>query len=481
MLNRPNLGVFINSIRDIGYSCETAVADLIDNSIAAGARKIKLFALPSTDSLVIYDDGCGMSNSELVEAMKLGTTHENRSEKDLGRFGLGLKTASFSQCKRLTVISSQDWSVSCFCWDLDYLASKDDWEMLSPDVDSVRSTLLKLEPSIWNDFSSKSDGTIILWQKIDRYDEKQFSEILSNVSKHLALVFHKYLGPSGFCGHHIEMYLNNDRIKPFNPFLSRNDSVNRSSQTGKVDEFILSNGQKMAVTYHVLPPLGKLSKAEYDELGTLEGFTKSQGFYLYRQGRLLVYGTWFGLAKINDASNLVRIEIEINNKQDDLWKIDVKKSVAYPVTEIRSYLRHYVNKPIERSRRVYRNHGIKAPELIDSYWNETINPVGITLNMDNQRLIELRQSLNEEQRQLLNRYLNCVQTCYPKERLYNLMVVSPVEMENSSISEEVLSEEIDYYKKQGKTKEFVKRILMEDEYYMNSEPIIDKYLADYYD
>lgn len=482
MLNRPNLKVFINSLRDIGYSCETVVADLIDNSIAAGSKQIKIYALPSKSSLVIFDDGCGMNNGELVEAMRLGTIHEYRSEKDLGSFGLGLKTASFSQCKKLTVVSSRKSDTNCYCWDLDYLAERDDWEMTTPDIIAIQSLLDGLDTSIWNDFSARGHGTIVIWEKIDRYDDKQFNEMLSNVSKHLALVFHKYLGQTGFCGHHIEMYLNNNKIKAFNPFFSRNDSINRASQTGKIDVFVLSTGEKMAVTYHVLPPLGKLSKQEYEELGTLDGFTKSQGFYLYRQGRLLVYGTWFGLAKINDASNLVRIEIEINNRQDALWNIDVKKSTAYPVTEIRNYLRHYVNKPIERSKRVYRNTGIKAPEITDSYWNETVNPSGIKLNFENQRLRELDGTLSEDQKRLLHRYLNCLQDCFPKERLYNLMAVnSPSEMNSGEISEDILIEEIAYHKGKGRSKDFVRKVLLSDEYYMNSEQLIEKHLAAAYD
>ena len=482
MLNRPNLNIFINSLRDIGYSCETAIADLIDNSIAADAKHIYIYALPSEASLAIVDDGCGMTKGELIEAMRLGTIHEKRSEKDLGSFGLGLKTASFSQCKKLTVISSKSGIINSFCWDLDYLAERDDWEMLCPDLESLKAIMDGFNPSIWNDFSSKGHGTIVIWQAIDRYDEKQFNEMISNISKHIALVFHKYLSQNGFSGHHIDLYVNNNKIRAFNPFESRNDNTNRASQTGKVDEFSLSTGDKMSVTYHVLPPLGKLSKQEYDELGTLDGFTKSQGFYLYRQGRLLVYGTWFGLAKINDASNLVRIEIEINNRQDRLWNIDVKKSTAYPVTEIKNYLRHYVNKPIERSRRVYKNTGIKTPDITDSYWNETVNPLAIKLNLENQRLIALKESLADDQKKLLHRYLNCLQECFPKERLYNLMAVnSPTEMESKTVSEAVLVEEVEYYKNKGKNKETVRQILLQDEYYFNSEQLIEKVLADIYD
>lgn len=324
MINRPCLEIFINSLRDIGYSCETAVADLIDNSVAANAKTIKVFAFPSSKTLIIADDGNGMTQAELIEAMRLGTKHEIRSKKDLGRFGLGLKTASFSQCKRLIVISKKENSISGFCWDLDELAQKNDWIMDCIEEDNAKILINNIDTSIWTDFISRKSGTIVLWEKIDRYNEEQFNLTLSNVSKHLALVFHKYLSASGFAGHHIDIYLNNSKIIPFDPFSSKDKKTNRAIQRGKPEEYSLSSGNKMFVTYHVLPPLSKLSKEEYNELGTIEGFTRSQGFYLYRQGRLLTYGTWFGLAKINDASNLVRVEIEIDNTQDSLWNIDGK-------------------------------------------------------------------------------------------------------------------------------------------------------------
>lgn len=331
MLNRPNLGIFINSIRDIGYSCETAVADLVDNCISAKASHVHIFGLPSLNCMAIADDGSGMNSSELIEAMRLGTNHTTRSERDLGRFGLGLKTASFSQCRKLTVATRKNGTFSSFRWDLDSLEKRNDWIMDEVTENEVKKDLARIYTDLLEFLESNDNCTIVLWQKMDRYDEAQFTSILGNVKKHIALVFHKYLSRLGFQGQQVEIYLNKSRIKPFDPFESCDKIANRSSQSSKTQNHVLSSGKKMTITTHVLPPLSKLSKSEYDELGTSEGFTKSQGFYLYRQGRLLVYGTWFGLAKISDASNLVRIEVSIDNNQDDLWNIDVKKSRVFRV------------------------------------------------------------------------------------------------------------------------------------------------------
>lgn len=236
----------------------------------------------------------------------------------------------------------------------------------------------------------------------------------------------------------------------------------------------------MSVTYHVLPPLSKLSKAEYEELGTLEGFTRSQGFYLYRQGRLLVYGTWFGLAKINDSSNLVRVEIEIDNSQDDLWNIDVKKSTAFPSTEIRKILKHYVNQPITKSKRVYQNAGVRTVTSEDQYWMEMVNPAGITLNKDNFRYKDLVSDLSPDQKKRLDVYLDYLDKCYPKERLYNIMVVNPTDSSVPQVSKESIAEDIKHFKNKGFDKDLLMQCLLSDERYASSKEIVELCVEEIY-
>ena len=131
----PNVGNFIESIRDIGYSFEVAVADLIDNSLTAGCSNLEIVLTPEPQLMFsILDDGGGMFEQELVEAMRLATRNpkEIRSKNDLGRFGLGLKTASFSQCRKLTVVSKKDEKISARQWDLDYISEKNEWLLITP-------------------------------------------------------------------------------------------------------------------------------------------------------------------------------------------------------------------------------------------------------------------------------------------------------------------------------------------------------------
>lgn len=480
---RPILSVFLSSLRDIGYSFETALADLVDNSISANAENIKIYALPSTDKLVIVDDGNGMSDDMLKEAMRLGTQKETRAKNDLGRFGLGLKTASFSQCKRLTVFSKCDQTISGYTWDLDFLSQKDDWLLQKASLDDLKSKLNEMSPQIYGEFSSAKHASLILWEKIDRYSEEEFDEELKNARKHLALTFHRYLGFPGFNGQMVKLYFNNTKIDPFDPFTSKDKNTARSGMQAQTDEYTLSNGTSLSVTPYILPPLNKLSKSEYKELATTEGFTRSQGFYLYRQGRLLIYGTWFGLSCIKDASNLVRIRIDVDVYQDQEWKIDVKKSTAFPNLEIRKILSHYVNVPIDKSKKVHNASGIVSKKTKECYWKEVIfnDTSEFRINEEHPRYKALIENMTTEQKQRLKGYLACLEECYPKEQLHSLMTTDPYSVKERTVDENILVEEITEYKNMGKDKETVRKILLADEYYVNAENLIDKKLGEIYE
>ena len=480
---RPILSVFLSSLRDIGYSFETALADLVDNSISANAENIKIYALPSTDKLVIVDDGNGMSDDMLKEAMRLGTQKETRAKNDLGRFGLGLKTASFSQCKRLTVFSKCDQTISGYTWDLDFLSQKDDWLLQKASIDDLKSKLNEMSPQIYGEFSSAKHASLILWEKIDRYSEEEFDEELKNARKHLALTFHRYLGFPGFNGQMVKLYFNNTKIDPFDPFTSKDKNTARSGMQAQTDEYTLSNGTSLSVTPYILPPLNKLSQSEYKELATTEGFTRSQGFYLYRQGRLLIYGTWFGLSCIKDASNLVRIRIDVDVYQDQEWKIDVKKSTAFPNLEIRKILSHYVNVPIDKSKKVHKASGIVSKKTKECYWKEVIfnDTSEFKINEEHPRYKALIENMTTEQKQRLKGYLACLEECYPKEQLHSLMTTDPYSVKERTVDENILVEEITEYKKMGKDKETVRKIHLADEYYVNAENLIDKKLGEIYE
>ncbi len=480
---KPILSVFLSSLRDIGYSFETALADLVDNCISAFAANIYLYALPSIDMLAILDDGSGMSHNALIEAMRLGTQKRCRERNDLGRFGLGLKTASFSQCRKLTVFSNDGSEIAGYTWDLDVLSQKNEWLLQKTFIEEFKVKLDALDPAIYNKFTTSEHTSLVIWEKIDRYTEEEFDEELKNARKHLSLTFHRYLSFPGVNGQMIKLYFNNTKIEPFDPFTSRDKNIARSGMQAQTDDYELSNGTIISITPYILPPLNKLSQAEYKELGTVDGFTRSQGFYLYRQGRLLVYGTWFGLSCIKDASNLVRIRIDTDVYQDQLWKIDVKKSTAFPNKEIRDILRHYVNVPTDKSKKVHKASGIISKKTKDCYWKEVMfnDTSEFRINEDHPRYKALIENMTTEQKQHLRGYLACLEECYPKEQLHSLMTTDPYSVKERTVDENILAEEITEYKNMGKDKETVRKILLADEYYVDAETLIDKKLGVIYE
>lgn len=320
----PNVGNFIDSLREIGYSPEVAIADLIDNSLSADAFSIDIYAVHSPSPIIaLLDDGSGMEEKELIEAMRLASKspNEERNKNDLGRFGLGLKTASFSQCKKLTVITKKNGLTCARQWDLEYIASKNKWLLITPDNISSFPLFDKLEKN--------ESGTLVIWQDIDRIANSNFSEMIDKMRKHISLVFHKFLEGS-FPSKKVNIAVNDNPIKPFNPFNSNHPATQQIA-----DEKINIFNSTVIVQPFILPHHSKLTKQEYDLYATEEGYIKSQGFYLYRQNRIIIYGTWWGMHKAVDAHKLIRIKIDIPNSMDVHWGIDIKKTIARPSESIK--------------------------------------------------------------------------------------------------------------------------------------------------
>ncbi|MBE8233064.1 MAG: ATP-binding protein [Endozoicomonadaceae bacterium] len=344
---RPNVTNFIESLRDIGYSFEVAVADILDNSISAKATKVEILSTPKPDKLFcLLDNGTGMIEKELVEAMRFASrsSQDIRDSNDLGKFGLGLKTASFSQCRALTVITKKSGNIAIRKWDIDVLKQENDWILITPEITDLP------EVSLVNDFiKSKKNGTLVVWEKIDTMDDKSWAENVKKLDEHLSLVFHQFLERKN---RPLRIFINNRKLEAFNPF-----NVSNKATQPQNTEVIPVKGGKVEVTPHILPHPSKTSPKEWNRYSTTEGYTRSQGFYLYRAKRLLVYGTWWGMHKITDTHQLVRIKIDIPNDQDEYWGIDIKKSRSNPREPIRSRLRQIMHHSLSIGSRPYKGRG----------------------------------------------------------------------------------------------------------------------------
>ena len=314
----PKASAMIEALRGLGYNTATALADIIDNSIAAKATTIKLdFYWNSEASCIrILDDGTGMDDYELDRAMRLGEINPltERSSGDLGRFGLGLKTASFSQCRKLSVASRKNNAVECLRWDLDVLSnSKDDGWYLLEGIENKSEKFFK-------DLSALEHGTLVLWQILDRivtpgFTEQNFLNLIDRCEDHLAMVFHRFL--EGLKPQ-IRILINGMPVKPWNPFLE-----NRSSTWSSPEVTIKTENGIVKVKGYVLPHRDKMDSKEFEYAGGADGWTAQQGFYVYRNKRLLVAGSWLGLGQgrawtKEESHRLARIRLDIPNSADAL-------------------------------------------------------------------------------------------------------------------------------------------------------------------
>ena len=354
----PRASAMVEALRGLGYSPATALADIVDNSISAGARQVEItFAWQGADSAVsILDDGAGMTADGLDHAMRLGDRSplEVRAGGDLGRFGLGLKTASFSQCRRLTVATRQGGGeAGVLRWDLDVLAATADasWRLLEGCAPGSERRLAPLE--------ALEHGTLVLWEAPDRLvsagsREQDFLDVIDGVERHLAMVFHRYLDGAR---PKLILSINGRRVRGWDPFLSDHPAT-WSSPPHTVDV----DGSPMTVQAFVLPHRDRLTPKAWELAGGPDGWTSQQGFYVYRNGRLLVAGSWLGLGRgrswtKEEPFRLARIRLDITNSADADWKIDIRKSTARPPASARPRLMRLAEDTRDRARRVFAHRG----------------------------------------------------------------------------------------------------------------------------
>lgn len=351
----PRADAMLEALRGLGYSTASALADVIDNGVSAGATEVHVaFDWDGERSRIsILDNGRGMTDAELEVAMTLGAKNplDDRAANDLGRFGMGLKTASFSQCRSLTVASRpKSGSVSCLRWDLDAIAASRDvgWRIFEG---AARGSEAFVEP-----LNALHSGTIVLWEKLDRivtlgYTLNHFADLVDDVELRLAMVFHRLLEGKNPV---IRLFLNGKIVSPWDPFMTGHPSKPWQSPVAKI---VTASGLVEAQC-HVLPHKDRLSDDEFRRAGGAEGWTSQQGFYVYRSHRLLLAGGWLGIGQgrawnREEPHRLARIMLDIPNTADSDWKIDVKKSTARPPVSVRPWLTKLAEDTRERARRVF--------------------------------------------------------------------------------------------------------------------------------
>lgn len=359
----PNASAMLESLRGLGYSTADALADIVDNSISAEASEVQIDFSWETGSrafISVIDNGRGMDDPELEAAMRLGEKSplDDRAPGDLGRFGIGLKTASFSQCRSLTVASRKQGNTpACLRWDLDEIAARKDgaWALSEGAARGSEDRVSVLEKS--------PSGTVVLWEKLDRivtdgYNPDHFLKMVDDVESRLSMIFHRILeGPHP----KLKLFINGKRVNPWDPFLTGHPAkpwnspvASRPTPVGMVE-----------VECHVLPHKDMLSPSEFESAAGPDGWNSQQGFYVYRNGRLLLAGGWLGLGygrawNREEAQKLARIRLDIPNSADADWKIDIRKAIARVPVYLRDWLTSLAEDTRSRARRVFAYRGVPS-------------------------------------------------------------------------------------------------------------------------
>jgi len=417
----------IQTLMRVGYDFNAAIADIIDNSISADAKKIWIkihdvdLDLPA---LSIIDNGVGMNSNELFENMIIGckdTTFE-REKTDLGRFGSGMKMASFSQARKLIVISKKkDSEICAFVWDVDEIINQNKWCLGELDPNQIME-LEHLDQSIL-----KNSGTQLIWERLPKWqvgDDEEKARTIENAAEdlkeYLALYFHKFLD-KGYVGpnNKIEIKVHGTVLKPVDPFLKHA----KGYQEGPEEKQRVKGGW-IEMQVHVLPHHSELSQDEMDKYSKL--YLK-QGLYIYRSKRLILADGWLGVANVPQLGKLARVEINIPSGCDEEWELDVQKSKVQLPRKIRELLRRLIKTPVESSKREYVYRGEK--EEANPYWfinkNKREKTVTYEIQADNKEFIELAQSITKKNVPLVRSYLKNLQKHLPIPHIYQQSANSP--------------------------------------------------------
>ena len=415
----PDPVSLIESMRSVGYSVEAAVADIVDNSLSAGAIAVQIqYDASDNPYVAILDDGYGMAADELTNAMRHGSSNptDQRGAHDLGRFGLGLKTASLSQSRKLTVVSKKDGVITARRWDLDVVRDSGRWLVVVPDS-------LQLDDlPMYKLLVSQQSGTLVVWQDLDRLTasakdpQKEITTRMEPLFEHLALVFHRFTQKEG--EHQaVTITVNGLPLPPRDPFLGSNPF--RQALEGQT----ISHARgRVEVSPFILPPISNLSIDEIELAGGREGLRGTQGFYVYRGRRLVIWGTWFRLVPKQEFYKLTRVKVDIPNSFDELWALDIKKSAAYPPDVIRDRLKQLIPHFAEKSKKTIQYPGRKSSMAVAvPLWNRFEPKHGTftyQVNVEHPLVGQLSEKLGVGDQRHLQMILEYLGASIPYESIY---------------------------------------------------------------
>lgn len=409
----------------MGYSFEDAVSDVIDNSISANAKNISVLFTKDPDTLFvgILDDGIGMSDKELFHSMCYGSqaSENERNESDLGRFGLGMKSASLSQCKTMTVVSKKNGRINAYRWDYDEVSKKSNggkWFVLKLEKEEIE------ELNCYEEFSTQKQGTLVLWENFDVISKASGGFVYESLTKHrdallsqLALTYHRFIYEDG-----LKLYVNYAEIKPLDPFLSKRSDNSWGTIRQPLTD---SHGKEhfVEITPYKLPYVSDMSEEDKRLVGGDDKMNKMQGYYIYRCKRLIKYGTWFGTSR-HEVSKYGRVKVDIPNSMDDIWKVDVMKRNAAIPRELSKLLDKTIGSLIEKSTKQTRFRGQPVTQKGEEFvyvWNRIEHRHGFynyTINRENCFVKAVFDQIPDESKSALEMLLSQIEQNIPIHQMH---------------------------------------------------------------
>ena len=364
----PDPEVLIMGLRDTGYDTNTALADVVDNSVDADANHIEVtinLDIKKKPYVYIADDGCGMDKEELLDGMKYGSSSTKaKAQRRLGKFGLGMKTASTAFCRKLSVISKKNendplWMAT---WDLDEVVADRDWVLLVTEEKDIPEQY-KRE---LNKVMKKGHGTLVVWEKVDRFangavNKKNIDTIAKNFSQYASMIYHRFIDKEDKRARNLEIKVNGILLAPWDPFClaeKRKDDTGTilHSECNKEVSFVYEDDTVTSSKFHlaayVLPNKDNFSSTEAMHEARITN--RNMGFYVYRENRMIADGDWLGIRSTDPHDSLCRIEFSFDHTLDDAFKIDVKKSKIMLAPDLSDYLEKWVKKPVKVAEDRYR-------------------------------------------------------------------------------------------------------------------------------
>jgi len=405
VISIPNASRTFEALRNLGYDLNSSIADVVDNAITekVSAKTVSInFSFDSGRNLScqIQDDGCGMNDIELVEAMRLGT-ETSYYQNDLGKFGMGMKTASLSHCNVITIISKKKRSdISGYRWDISHIEKKG-WTLLKLNNSEIDQVITSRNCDLGN------HGTAVIWNDLfwlnkeyksygsEKLAQNFYFRIMESLKLHLRMVYHRYL--DGSLGNDtIELKVNNELLTSWNPFCPQEPETEKINLKKEFSELRISGFKcPIYINAYVLPNKERFSSEEaWKEAKGLLSWNDSQGYYIYRANRIIRFGGWHGTKAKDEHDKLARVSIDIDSSLDELFRITVNKTKVQFPEMLYQHLKNTVNPFIVKKAKSKYNNSEENFEVKNNFRKNRLNVSRVSKQLIDDNKIKTNNSVN---------------------------------------------------------------------------------------